>query len=267
MKEKIERIPDYNVKIKEYAHMTKIIRYREPVYVKAKKDQDKEAVEDVRAADNERSQEYTDLPRTEEEERHCISTSLNRTKNMIYDLAQSNEWDWFLTLTFNPAVYESDRYDMVVRYFKRFIDNIRKHFCPDLVYLFVPELHKDGVKYHLHGVINHADGLVFTDSGIKDDDGEPIYNLPVWKYGFSTASKIKDSARASSYITKYMTKETVQVTKGKHRYFASRNIKKPMVTKLMSSVQNEDIIRVYEPDNIKTVRTPVNSVSFFDVDD
>lgn len=44
------------------------------------------------------------------------SVSLNRTKNMVYYLARSNIWDWFVTLTFNPEFVDSFNYDDVTKH-------------------------------------------------------------------------------------------------------------------------------------------------------
>ena len=53
-----------------------------------------------------------------------------------------------------------------------------------------------------------------------------VYNLNDFKWGFTTATPIKDRKRVSSYIAKYLTKEIV-VPKGRKRYWASRALKKP----------------------------------------
>ena len=55
-----------------------------------------------------------------------------------------------------------------------------------------------------------------------------IYNLPLWKYGFSTATKIRDSGKASSYITKYITKDLSRILQNHHRYLSSQNVERPI---------------------------------------
>lgn len=59
--------------------------------------------------------------------------------------------------------------------------------------------------------------------------GEKIYNIDTksFKYGFTTATKIRDTDKVSNYITKYITKKLVCMTKGRHRYLYSKNLEKP----------------------------------------
>ena len=50
-----------------------------------------------------------------------------------------------------------------------------------------------------------------------------IYNITDWSYGFTTATKVLDTGRVSSYITKYITKSVDEHLKEKRRYYYSRN--------------------------------------------
>ena len=92
--------------------------------------------------------------------------------------------------------------------------------------MIVPELHSDKKNYHFHGLLANTGICSFAPSGHYDDDGEVIYNWLDWNYGFTTATKIKDNGRVSSYITKYITKSTAQVLKNKKRYYCSRNVER-----------------------------------------
>ena len=70
-----------------------------------------------------------------------------------------------------------------------------------------------------------------------------IYNIPLWKYGFSTATVIRDPSRASSYITKYVTKDLCRVLPNQHRYLASQNVDKPI--ERVFNIAYEDLTRIY----------------------
>ena len=70
-----------------------------------------------------------------------------------------------------------------------------------------------------------------------------IYNIPLWKYGFSTATIIRDSGKASSYITKYITKDLSHILQNQHRYVASQNIKKPI--EQVYNIDFPELERVY----------------------
>ena len=59
--------------------------------------------------------------------------------------------------------------------------------------------------------------------------GEEIYNINKrsFKYGFTTATKIESTEKVSNYITKYITKELITMSKGQRRYLYSKNLAKP----------------------------------------
>lgn len=162
--------------------------------------------------------------RTPEQEAHCLQQSLRVTKQRVYHLARSNRWEYFVTFTFDQKRVDSSNYPLVVKKLTQFLNNLRKRKAPGLVYLIVPELHADGEHYHFHGLFAHTDGLSWEDSGKTDGEGNPIYNLPDWGWGFSTATRVADSGKVSAYITKYLTKEMCASLKNKKRYYASRNI-------------------------------------------
>lgn len=163
--------------------------------------------------------------RTEKEEKHCISVSLKNTKNRIYQIARSNTWEWFITLTFDRTKTDASDYDTVVGKLTQYLNNFQKRKCPAMKYLIVPELHADGEHYHFHGLLSDCDGLHFSYSGHNDrKSGKPIFNIKDWTLGFTTATRVQDTGKVSSYITKYMTKSTVKYLKNKKRYYASHNI-------------------------------------------
>lgn len=180
--------------------------------------------------------------RSLKQEEHSKQVSLSRTKNTIYNIARSNIWEWFITLTFDRRITDSSSYDEVVEKLQRTLENIRSRKCPDMKYLIVPELHKDGVHYHFHGLLSNVDGLRFKYSGLCKKD-MPIYNILDWSYGFTTATRVTDTQRVSSYITKYITKASEQYLKEKRRYYASRNIEK--AEPIYTVVDKEDFQKTY----------------------
>lgn len=153
--------------------------------------------------------------------------SCSRTINKIYDIARSDRWEWFFTLTFNPD--KIDRYDYSICSLKLhyWLSNMKKK-CPDMKYLVVPEQHKDGA-WHFHGLFKDIDGLDMKFSGKRDKKGRRIYNCLSYTWGFTTATRITDFRRASSYLCKYITKDLCKNTKGKKRYWCSRNVERPII--------------------------------------
>ncbi|MFR5684267.1 MAG: hypothetical protein ACLUD1_09525, partial [Clostridia bacterium] len=136
--------------------------------------------------------------------------------------------EYFVTFTFNRQKIDSSNYELLTEKVRIWLSHLKQRYAPNLKYILVPELHKDGVHYHFHALIANTGNIDFIDSGVKHN-GNTIYNIGNWKFGFTTASKVIDSARASSYITKYITKDLCSVTKFKKRYWASRNCDRPKV--------------------------------------
>lgn len=129
--------------------------------------------------------------------------SQRRAKAKLRRLALANEFEYFVTLTLDPE--KIDRYDgqAIVKALGRWADNmVRRH---GLRYILVPERHKDGA-FHFHGFMAGA-GLKVVDSGVEWD-GRPVYNLPQWPYGFTTAQRLYgDYHMAVTYCTKYIGKQ------------------------------------------------------------
>lgn len=162
--------------------------------------------------------------------KRSITVSTNRAKNMIYDYARSNDFEWFVTMTFNPEKVDSFDYSACSRKLSDWIKNVRRRYSPDIRYLFVPELHKSG-RYHFHGLLGEIGTLPLVDSGKRDHD-QVIYNIDNYKLGFTTATKILDKQRTATYIGKYITKELSGHIRGKKRYWNSKNLMTPKIENL-----------------------------------
>lgn len=129
--------------------------------------------------------------------------SMRRARAKLRRLALANDFEYFVTLTLDGA--KIDRYDpkAVVKALGQWSDNmVRRH---GLRYILVPERHKDGA-LHFHGFMGGR-GLKATDSGVEWD-GRPVYNLPQWTLGFSTAQRLYgDYHAAVGYCCKYIGKQ------------------------------------------------------------
>lgn len=141
--------------------------------------------------------------------------SMNRARAKLRRLALANGFDYFVTLTIAPGE-ALDRYNgaAVVRALGRWCDNmVRRH---GLRYILVPELHGDGA-LHFHGFMGGS-GLEAVDSGVRWD-GRPVYNLPQWPYGFTTAQRLYgDYHAAVAYCCKYIGKQSAQRPCGRWYY-------------------------------------------------
>ena len=167
--------------------------------------------------------------RTKKEIEHCLSVSVNRSKNNLYRIARSNKWDLFITLTFDrngkftDAVDSSD-YNLCSKLVTKFMKKLKK-YNPDMIYLIVPELHSDKIHYHYHGLLGNVKDIDISYSGHDDFLGSKIYNINGWCYGFSTATYVKHQAKVRNYIGKYITKDLMNNLKFKKRYYCSQNVK------------------------------------------
>lgn len=140
-----------------------------------------------------------------------------------------------------------------------------KKKCPEMRYLVVPEQHKSG-RWHFHGLFAKVDALEFTDSGRVDNFGRIIYNVDNYRLGFSTATQITDVDKASSYMCKYITKNLCDVTKGKKRYWASRNLDEPMVYEFISKSRKVlEYCMSQEEVYAKTVRSEYADVHYIEI--
>lgn len=161
--------------------------------------------------------------------------SYRRTVNKIHDLARCETWTMFYTLTFSPEVVDREDFGACMKKARKWFDNVRQRKAKDLKYLLIPELHVDGKSWHIHGLVCNDYGVTYVDSGKRDSHGNVIYNVENYKFGFSTATRILDTHKVSSYVIKYITKDLCEKSLGQRRYFRSNNLQEPKVTELLSS--------------------------------
>lgn len=189
------------------------------------------------------------LWRWESREEHRRAASLARAKRRaraaVRDLALSNDFRYFVTLTLDPE--KINRYDEreVTRKLNTWLDNaVRRQ---GLKYVLVAERHKDGA-IHFHGFFN--DVLEIVDSGtvIRAEGGRPrkprsarqraawlaegghvVFNLPRWSWGFTTAVELYGKRSAAvGYVCKYIAKEQEKV--GGRWYYSGGALRRPEVT-------------------------------------
>lgn len=143
-----------------------------------------------------------------------MQRSMRRARAKLRRLALSNEFEYFVTLTLDKE--KIDRYDpkAIMQKVNRWLDNmVRRH---GLRYILVPERHKDGA-IHFHGFFAGT-GLITADSGVQHG-GRPVYNLPQWGYGFTTAQRLYGTYSAAvGYVCKYIGKQEGERPMGRWYY-------------------------------------------------
>lgn len=163
-----------------------------------------------------------------------VARSIRRARARVWEIAMANSFGYFVTLTLDAK--KIDRYDEreIIRKLSTWADNqVRRR---GLRYVLVPERHHDGA-VHFHGFLAW-DGKEavdnFVDSGTikcrlrrRPGFGEPrkprseaerqawlaagglvVYNVPAWKYGFTTAIPVYGRYESAvAYCCKYIGKD------------------------------------------------------------
>lgn len=148
---------------------------------------------------------------SQDSENVARSDSVSRAKQKIYDIAMLNDFEYFVTFTFNDKIVSGYDYEESMKRVKTWCKNgVQRN---GLKYLFVPELHPSSGRIHLHGMISFEETPDLFDSGYRDKSGRIVYNLPSWSYGFSTCIGLDDRIdKVSAYILKYVTKDVSKIT-------------------------------------------------------
>lgn len=182
----------------------------------------------------------------EERQERYTRQSERRARDRVFELVRLNyeTLKLFVTVTFNPDIMDSSSPREIIEPLRVWLSNKVQRY--NLQYVLVPEYHKSGL-IHCHIITNQAFKLVDSGTRVVDGFSKPIkletiakynipesrienivYNLPEWKFGWSTAIKAYgDSLGVAAYLAKYVTKtsETLDSEKifGK-RYWCSRNL-------------------------------------------
>lgn len=180
---------------------------------------------------------------------HVSDVSVKRTRSKVYMYARSNVWDWFVTFTFAPDKVDRFDYDLCSKKLSEWLKNLRR-ISPGLSYIVVPERHDNGA-WHFHGLFAGLppDELVWSGKYVvrkymKDGRAhyrmskDKIYRFGHYRFGWMTATAVKETERVTSYITKYITKDMLAGLFGRKRYWASRNLLLP----------NEEVYQLDEVD-------------------
>lgn len=228
----------YNQKVKIYPNGTRIVTtFNKPVFNPLHNDRHIDFSE--RAPPNEV------LPFDDKFDRIRLD-NLKRSKEKIFDIALMNNFDYFVTLTFDENKINSfDSFEVNRVVTKWFNNMVNRH---DLKYLCVPELHKSG-RIHLHALMSGELDLIDSGTVIIPDRDKPVkkstalrickdeskhrtvYNLTNWKNGFSTAiefEKCDDGMNGTTaiakYITKYITKDLTRIMR--NYYYAGGHLQR-----------------------------------------
>lgn len=174
-----------------------------------------------------------------------------RTHKQIYAIrrrikwyALSNDFRWFVTLTFDPEKIDSFNFEIAKKALLKWCRLMRDRY-KRFDYIIIPELHQSGA-VHFHGLL--GDIPAHFVEATHPRTGKPlvrhdrqVYNLADWEYGYTDCEQIESPERAASYITKYVTTAllTNKEMYNKKRYFNSQGLHRPDVSYAMED--NEEL--------------------------
>jgi hypothetical protein len=183
------------------------------------------------------------LPFNKDEAAANKKRSLYRTKGVIQDLILNNEFNYWITLTFDKSKYDSSNREFVITAFR----DLRRWFnLVDIKYVAVLEKHSSG-GFHIHIILNAPSNfhLEHWSPAINRKAGAATYGRKLvgkfdsfnkWSYGFSNLIMVDNSYESifkiANYLRKYMTK-TLFDELGRKRYWSSKGLKRPRVVAIL----------------------------------
>lgn len=193
--------------------------------------------------------------------------SIKRTRSRIYELIDNNISDLhsFITLTFRDEIsdyYQAHYY--LQKYFRRIKYHMKKH-DQEFKYICVLEIQEERSKkygtdvIHFHLLTNLKVDSFFIPKREKKTQYSHAkekwfhsyyYNLPFWKYGFSTAEELDKSSSTGGlmyYLSKYMGKSINQSFFNKKKLLHSNNLKTNVVEYISDIDELSQIMADYEP--------------------
>ncbi|MGN0542413.1 MAG: hypothetical protein ACI4JG_03095 [Acutalibacteraceae bacterium] len=174
-----------------------------------------------------------------------LSESITRAKSKIFEYAFCNPWDFFITATLNPSKYDRTDLEKYHKDLTQFFRDYGKKHAIKIDFLLIPELHKDGKSWHMHGFLKgipleHLHQFQIGDImgktlAEKVMNGDAVYNWEAYqkKFGFCDLEPICNPEAVSKYITKYINKDlATSVTElNAHLYYHSRGLKTAVTLK------------------------------------
>lgn len=192
-----------------------------------------------------------------------LDNNISRARAKVFELATCNNWTFWSTFTLDPKKYDRSNLDKFRKDLNQFIKDQRKKLNSNIAYLLVPELHKDGKSWHMHGFI---EGLPIEQLKLFDqkekiptrlreklDQGDLVYDWTSYrlKFGFNDLEYVKNPEACSKYITKYLSKDISKdvQTLGAHLYYCSKGLK--TASELKKGTIVSPMIPDYENDYVR----------------
>lgn len=174
-------------------------------------------------------------------------SSILRAIRMIKAYGLSNDWDWMVTFTLDQKKLDklsvTDRktgasvplsrssYKYVLQHLTQFLRDQRKKYRTPFSYLLIPELHKDRVNYHVHGLMSGIPDQCLELHWDQDLRLDGYFNWPALekRYGRCSLGRVRNSEAAVFYSLKYINKDlqSSRMNDGVNLYYPSHDLKVP----------------------------------------
>lgn len=173
-----------------------------------------------------------------------LESSQHRAKAALRDICLCNRFTHFFTWTLSPELIDRYNADAVKRKLTVTLKNLtrRRGFS----YVCIPERHADGA-IHMHGLcipgtlrLTRARNP-HTGAPISTDRDQPVFNMPEWKFGFSSCIPLDENyEQVVNYVSKYIAKGDEKIF-GKW-YLSSRNLKKKPEIQLLEPMSYDAFV-------------------------
>ena len=165
---------------------------------------------------------------------NTIKQSRKRALDNLFGFALSNDWQYFLTLTFSPEFVDRDNEEDIKYTYSKFRQTLQ-YYNADVKILAIPERHPTSGQLHFHCLIGNICLNDFLTKAINPHTNKPIksngrqvYNLNLFKFGFSTLVKIgtgeDNRIKVVNYLSKYIVKDFGNIGYNKKTYFHTTNL-------------------------------------------
>lgn len=151
-----------------------------------------------------------------------LENNISRARSKIFEYSYCNTWDYFVTLTINSKKYDRKNLKKYHKDLTQFFRDYKKKYNSKIDFILVPELHADGLSWHMHGLIKG----ILPEHLQKNENGYMDWQHYKDKFGFISIDEIKSHEAVSRYITKYITKDMKNNVSelGAHTYYRSRGL-------------------------------------------
>ena len=186
-----------------------------------------------------------------------LDVNIIRARTKVFEYAYCNKWDYFITLTISKEKYDRTNLQKYYRDFHQWLKDYQKKYELKIRYLFIPELHKDGESWHMHGFVsglppNHLNEFVPGKHPMKlIEKGYQNWEAYEKKFGFVSVDRIRSNEAAAKYVTKYINKALESSIKGlgAHLYYCSKGLK--VAEEIKRGTLCENVPFEYENDYVK----------------